>query len=296
MGESQESRLTLILAQLLRARLKAAIEPCYVDWVEHAAARFACENWHYAKCAPKSKIAKLGVWEHGSFRGVVMFGVGATRSLCQRYGLQPEQGCELVRIALREHATPVTRIVRVALKMLHEAYPGLKLVVSFADPEHGHHGGIYQGGNWIYAGRSQSSDEYIYKGKRWQGRSFRNNYKSMEHHPDVQVIKGSSKLSYLMPLTPEVREKVHVLALRYVPRGSFSVKTPAAQVGDAGSTPSPSLHYPRPPELWWPAPFALTQPRLDVRESPFAAELWPSEVVEQLKAAAAKMFNAGKEL
>ncbi len=186
-----------------------------IDWATHEAAKFACENWHYSKCVPKSKLVKIGAWENGTFIGVVIFGVGATADLVKKYGLKMEQGCELVRIALKNHKTPVSRIVAISLKLLRKTNPGLRMVVSFADPEHGHHGGIYQAGGWIYSGKSQSSDEYIYKGKRWQGRSFRNKYKGMERHPSVQIVKGSSKIRYLMPLDNEMRKQILPLAKPY---------------------------------------------------------------------------------
>lgn len=183
----------------------------YLDWCSHEAARYAVEHWHYSKTIPKSKLAKIGVWEDGAFIGAVIFGVGATSDLVKAYGLRPEQGCELVRVALRSHVASVTRIIAIALRMLHKAFPGILLVVSFADPEQGHVGAIYQAGNWIYCGRSAASDEYIYRGKRWQGRSFRNRFKGMEHHPDVQIVKGSSKYRYLMPLDSTIRERIETL-------------------------------------------------------------------------------------
>src|SRR5665213_1409600 len=87
-----------------------------IDWATHEAAKFACENFHYSRCTPKSKLVKIGVWEDAEFIGVVIFGAGATSSLVQKYGLKMEEGCELVRIALTRHKAPVTRIVRIALK------------------------------------------------------------------------------------------------------------------------------------------------------------------------------------
>ena len=189
-----------------------------LDWATHQAAKYACENWHYSRCVPKSKLVKIGVWENSSFVGVVIFGVGATSSLVQRYGLQMTEGCELVRIALKRHASPVTRIVSIAIRFLRKSNPGLKLIVSFADPEQGHHGGIYQGGNWIFSGYSQSSDEYIFLGKRWQGRSFRNKYKGLEKDPRVKIVKGSSKIRYLMPLDDETKRKVVKLSKPYPKR------------------------------------------------------------------------------
>lgn len=201
-----------------------------IDWATHEAAKYACENWHYSGCIPKSKIAKIGVWEGSAFIGVVLFGVGATSDLVKRYGLVQNQGCELVRVALRQHNTPVSRIVSIALKFLRNTFPGLRLVVSFADPEQGHHGGIYQAGNWIFAGNSQASDEYIYKGKRWQGRSFRNSHKGMEKHPDVQIVKGSSKHRYLMPLDDEMRKRILPLAKPYPKRAKQAMaSSPEAQ-------------------------------------------------------------------
>jgi len=213
-----------------------------IDWATHEAAKYACENWHYSKCVPKSKLLKIGVWEDVKFIGVVIFGVGATSSLVKRYGLKMEQGCELVRIALRDHKTEVSRIVAIALRFLKKSNPGIRLVVSFADPEQGHHGGIYQAGGWMHSGSSQASDEYIYKGKRWQGRSFRNNYKGMEKHPSVQIVKGSTKIRYLMPLDKEMKKQILPLAKPYPKRASSETRdTPSDQLGKAGARPSDAL-------------------------------------------------------
>jgi len=189
-----------------------------IDWATHEAAKYACTNWHYSKCIPKSKLAKIGVWEDGRFIGVVIFGVGATADLVKQYGLKMEQGCELVRVALTKHKSAVTRIVSISLMMLRKQFPGLRLVVSFADPAQGHYGGIYQGGGWMFSGYSQVSDEYIYKGKRWHGRGFRHLYGGMENHPDVQKVKGTAKLRYLMPLDDAMREQIAPLAKPYPKR------------------------------------------------------------------------------
>ena len=189
-----------------------------ITYATHAAARYACENWHYSKCIPKSKLVKYGVYEDDSFKGCIVYGCGATSSLVSRYGLKQEQGCELVRVALRDHFWPVSKMLAITLKMLKKDFSNLKLVVSFADPEQGHHGGIYQATNWIHDGRSQASDEYIYKGRRWQGRSFRNSYKGMENHPDVKKVKGSSKIRYLMPLNKDLEKIIKSKAREYPKR------------------------------------------------------------------------------
>jgi len=142
-----------------------------LDWCSHEAAKYAVEHWHYSKRMPKSKLVKIGVWEDAFFIGAVIFGLGATSGLVNPYGLSPTQGCELVRIALTKHKTEVSRIVSIAIRMLKRSNPNLRLIVSFADPEHQHHGGIYQAGGWLYVGKSTASEEYIVNGKRWQRRN-----------------------------------------------------------------------------------------------------------------------------
>lgn len=189
-----------------------------LDWCSHEAARYACTRWHYSKRMPKSKLAKLGVWEDGRYVGAVIFGVGATADLVKSYGLTQTEGCELVRVALRNHVKSVSRVISIALRILKIEFPRLRLIVSFADPEAGHHGGIYQAGGWVYTGRSSSSDEYIIGGRRYQGRSFRNKFKGMEHHPAVRVVSGSSKHRYLRPLDDEMRARIAPLAQPYPKR------------------------------------------------------------------------------
>lgn len=215
-----------------------------LDWCSHEAAKYACEKWHYSKRIPKSKLVKIGVWEDQTFIGSIIYGVGATSDLVKRYGLKMTEGCELVRIALNgSHNTPVSRIIAISLKILKKKCPGIRLVVSFADPEQGHHGGVYQASGWIYVGKSQSSDEYLYKGRRWQGRSFRNRFKGLEKHPDVKIVKGSSKYRYLMPLDRETRDRIKILAKPYPKRaGSSDSAASGFQPGEGGANPTPALH------------------------------------------------------
>lgn len=214
-----------------------------IDWATHEAAKFAVEKWHYSRCIPKSKLAKFGVWEDGKYIGAVIYGVGATADLVKRYGLEAIQGCELVRVALTSHKTTVSRIVAITLKLLKVKFPGLRLVVSFADPAQGHHGGIYQAGGWVFTGGSAISDEYIYLGKQWQGRAFRHKFKGMENHPSVVKVKGTSKHRYLMPLDAEIRAQIAPLAKPYPKR---ITRTKEQDAGNPpaldGATPIRALH------------------------------------------------------
>ena len=80
------------------------------------------------------------------------FAWGANRHLAGEYKLKMTECAELCRVALDKHATPVSRILAIAIRMLKHEMPGLRLLVSYADLNRGHLGKIYQASNWMYVG------------------------------------------------------------------------------------------------------------------------------------------------
>lgn len=206
-----------------------------LDWCSHEAAKFAVMHWHYSRKMPAGRMSRIGVWECGKFIGVIIYGGGATSALLMQYGLGQFDWCELTRVALSTHQSPVSRILAVSNRMIKKAYPGLRVIVSFADPEQGHHGGIYQAGGWIFTGRSTPADEYIVKGKRYHGRSFRSLFPSgFEKDPRVTVFKGTSKLRYVMPLDNAMRIRILESSLVYPKRVSSVDSDTSPDHGEEG--------------------------------------------------------------
>ena len=109
-----------------------------LDWCSHEAAKYAVMNWHYSKTMPSGKLTKIGVWENCTFIGCVLFGRGASNNIGKPYGLLQTGCCELVRIALKSHISTVTRIVGISIRLIRSQSPGLRLIVSYADPEQKH--------------------------------------------------------------------------------------------------------------------------------------------------------------
>lgn len=163
---------------------------------------------------PAGKSVKIGVWEDDKFIGCVIFSRGANNHLLQPYGLTQLEGCELTRIALDTHKTPVTKIMSIAIKMLKKQSPKLKLIVSFADYRQKHYGKIYQAGNWIYTGFVKSTPDFFING-RWQHQ--RNVHSLYGTIKGVNVPKrdGGYRLRYLMPLTDELKQQVIKLSKPY---------------------------------------------------------------------------------
>ena len=186
-----------------------------IDWASHEAAKYACEHWHYSKCLPVGKLVKVGAWEKDKFIGVVVFSRGANNNMLKPFGLQQEEGCELTRIALTKHEVPVSKIMALAVKFLMKSQNGLRLIVSYADPDQGHHGGIYQACNWLYTGPSGKALKVFYKGKWSHKKTVDDAGVNQTNLPKKMVI---GKHRYLMPLNKEMSAKIAPLAKPYPKR------------------------------------------------------------------------------
>lgn len=223
-----------------------------IDWATHDAAVFACTNWHYSKCIPKSKLVKIGAWENDRFIGVVIFSYGATPHLMSPFGMQMHEGCELTRVALTNHTTPVSRILSIAIRFLKKSNPGLRLIVSYADRDQYHYGGIYQATNWLYVGISNQGGRsaFIVNGKKIHPRviGLKGGTQSLEWvrrnlDPKATEFRTNGKHKYLFPLDEEMRKRLTFLRKPYPKRaGSIVADAPAIHAGEGGAEPTPALH------------------------------------------------------
>ena len=220
-----------------------------IDWATHASAKYACENWHYSKSVPVSPLVKVGVWECNKFIGVVIFSRGASSNLLSPYGLKINEGAELTRVALNKHSSHVSRIIKLALMFLKKNNVSLRLIVSFADPEYGHHGGVYQAGNWIYCGDTAKGKEFWKDGKRLHSRqvsekgwNIQQGVQRRTAKPSECVVKNTSgKHRYLMPLDNAMHEQIKHLAKPY-PKREKQAMTGDQPEQRRGST---DLHAPK---------------------------------------------------
>ena len=189
-------------------------EGLWLDWCSYEAAKYAVEHWHYSGTMPAGKTVKIGVWEDGDFIGCVIFSMGGNRNMAGEYGLKLTQACELTRVALTEHAAQVTRIVAVALRLLTKSNPGLRIVVSYADPLQGHYGGIYAGGGWAYTGNILRGPYVVTPSGLIHGRTVTARWGSIAGMKQVSLPKHK----YLMPLDDAMREQIEPLRQPYPKR------------------------------------------------------------------------------
>jgi len=222
-----------------------------LDWCSHAAAKYAVEKWHYSGTLPVGKSVKTGVWEDGQFIGCVIFAYGANSNIGKPFGLAQQEICELVRVALAPHGNTVTRIVSVAIKFLQKLCAGIRAIVSYADTSQGHHGGIYQGGNWSFLGTSPGTTEYLLNGRWCHAMQIQTYIRSgkVSGYKGLPKQQSGSKYKYLMPLDAAMRAQILPLAKPYPKRtraGGDTLDTPANHAGEGGAIPTPALHIPIP--------------------------------------------------
>ena len=213
-----------------------------VDWCSTKAATFAVTHWHYSRTMPVVKTVRLGVWWDGRFVGAVVFS-RPCRNQHLMFGLRPEEVSELGRVALDRHeGFHVTEVVARAMKLLKQRCPGLRLVVSFADPAEGHLGRIYQAGNWIYTGTSAAAQILVHQGRKLHRRHYTG---ATFDHPKAKPPPGSvwvpvpGKHRYVMPLDRRMRKQMLKLAKPY-PQPADALKEGAGHQPGEAVRPRPS--------------------------------------------------------
>ncbi len=199
-----------------------------LDFCSHRAARIACQRWHYSKTIPRGKLVRIGVWEGGKFVGAIVFGDGLLGPRNTFLGVSKFRVAEIVRIALREHVNPVSRMISIAIKLLRQRCPGIELIVTFADTAQNHHGGIYRAANFTYTGMSAPGRVWKHKatGRILHNRAvsasgYQSHFGNLRKAPttaECVVIARTRKHRYLLPLTDEMRGIVERLRRPYPKR------------------------------------------------------------------------------
>ena len=224
-----------------------------VDWCNYQAAKYACENWHYSKAMPAGASVKIGAWEDDKFIGCVIFSRGATPHIASPFGLQQTEVCELTRVALTNHSAPVSRILALGIRFLRKHCPCVKLVVSFADTEQNHHGGIYQATNWVYIGKHGEGERDGFKihgkilhPKTVHSRGWRQSVQWLRQNidPRASEVKAMGKHKYVYVLDETMRDTIQRLSKPYPKRpraASVDSDAPCTQHGEGGANPTAAL-------------------------------------------------------
>lgn len=99
----------------------------------------------------------------GELIGVVKFSTPVRQGIAGTLDVRPDELLELDRFCIhpaRHKHNFATYIMSRVIKMISNDSPGIKKLVSFADPRFGHSGCIYKASNWEYLGKTAPSYYY----------------------------------------------------------------------------------------------------------------------------------------
>lgn len=221
-----------------------------VDFCSRRAATWATTAWHYSRSMPSGRLVTLGAWEDGAFVGAIVFGRGASSEINTPFRLSQAQICELCRVALGPHAAPTSQIVGYAVRLLRRFNPNLRLIISYADPAHGHLGTIYQAMGWLYLGTTNAESLIRLHGRLFHARTVASRYRTrgiewLRQHvaADAAHVRTPRKFRYVLPLDAAMRQQLAARVRPYPkrPKEQDPARSPA---GLACATHSRPLHLP----------------------------------------------------
>lgn len=180
------------------------------------------EKYHYSQNVNGMKTSVCFKLVHNDeIVGAIMYGAVSTTAW-KRYGEKESDVMELRRLILLDDVPRNSEswFISRTIAQVKELYPYVKVLVSYADPAHGHVGYVYQATNWIYLG--QSNKDVLLKdldtGRVYHSRSLRVKSKG-EFKPFVKVLRQKQidgrlelinipgKLIYVYPLNKKTRKE-----------------------------------------------------------------------------------------
>jgi len=176
------------------------ISPCELAQVR----RFVEAN-HYSHSVNGVKISHCfrvelgGKLPPGDIVGGVIFGALSTTAW-KRFADSEEKVMELRRFVLLDEAgrNSESRVVGWCLRWLKKHAPQIEIVVSYADPAHGHSGVIYRAANFQYLGVSAADKGFRdpETGKTYHSRALRTKYNG-DFKPFVKKLRAKHESGLL---------------------------------------------------------------------------------------------------
>ena len=161
------------------------------------------ETHHYSKSINGVKSsACFSVWFEGCMVGAVLYGQMSTTAW-KRFGESEREVIELRRLVLLDECpkNSESRVVGWTLRWVKVNLPHVRVVVSYADPNHGHTGVIYRASNFKLYGMSGKDKGFrdTETGKLYHSRALRTKYKG-DFKPFVKRLRHRLDIGLLEPI------------------------------------------------------------------------------------------------
>ena len=152
----------------------------------------------------------FGIYYDNLLRGCIVYGVPVGRltikSICKTYPLNTNNTLELTRLWIEDGLGKNIESFSIAQSFKILKKNGIKVIISYSDPEQGHLGIIYQASNFLYQGDTigkGGKNTYYYQGK-WI------------HAKTIYDIFGTSNVKKLREINPSIKWKSVSFKHRYL--------------------------------------------------------------------------------
>lgn len=154
------------------------------------------EDWHYSKSINGCKISHcFAAFLNGDIIGAALYGELSTTAW-KKYSDSEKDVIELRRlVTIYKEKNFLSKFLSWQIKQMKKT--NYKMIISYADPYHGHSGYIYQATNWEYLG-STNLDVLLRtpEGKLYHSRAMRTKYNG-KLKPFAQRLKDMHDLGIL---------------------------------------------------------------------------------------------------
>lgn len=134
--------------------------------------------------------------------GAVLFGQMSTTAW-KKFANSEEKVLELRRLVLLDEVgkNSESRTIGFCIRTIKKISPVTEIIVSYADPQHGHEGIIYKASNFEFVGTSGKDKGFkdIDTGKIYHSRALRTKYKG-DYKPFVKKLRGKLALGKLIQI------------------------------------------------------------------------------------------------
>ena len=158
---------------------RSSVKDFSVIHCERSEVKDFIEKWHYSKSINglmSDYCFKL--MDGNRMIGAMIYGRFAMANVWKKYGNSPEEVIELRRLCCIDDTPKNTEsyFIGNTLRWLKKNTT-IKTVISYADPEYGHEGIIYQATNFKDIGKTSAGKVIIHNGKKYHDKAIRTKYK-----------------------------------------------------------------------------------------------------------------------
>lgn len=188
---------------------------------EKTAVEFVSQ-YHYSGVSPSPTLA-FGHYYKEHLVNVILYKFPTGRMMAQQVmdGGDSSNTWELIRMVSFEPKPKnlESKCIANTFKYIKKNYPNIKIIISYADNNMGHHGYVYQASNFYYYGQSRPDQEFYIDNKRIHSRTIVNQYGTMSIDyiksilgDRLKVVEQSqTKSRYFYIISQNKKEKKEIL-------------------------------------------------------------------------------------